>query len=140
MSNAIEEDNAALVQDTTTKAYEDNISTLNLMREEQYLQSLRTTQQFEDTSTTLGDTTTMEDTTTIGDTTFGEKLVKLPTTTFTTRGVASSSTTSEEPVFQHIGYKVLRTTTPTEMTGNPDVDQHITYRDGYKLTLDLVLN
>ena len=84
------------------------------------------------------------------DTTFGEKL---PTTTLTTRGLIPTTTsgtmsqqwdtttvghhnkwdnsgTTEEPVFQHIGYKLLRTTTPTEQTGDPDVSQHITYRDG----------
>ena len=100
--------------DTTTQGYEENTSTLSLLREEEYLQSLKTTQQFEDT-------------TTMRDTTFGEKL---PTTTYTTRGVTPSTTTSVEPVVQHIGYKVLRTTTPTERTGDPDVAQHITYRDG----------
>ena len=117
--------------------------------EEDFLQSLETTQQFEDT--------------TMRDTTFGEKL---PTTTLTTRGLIPTTTsgtlsqqwdttavghhnkwdnsgTTEEPVFQHIGYKLLRTTTPTEQTGDPDVSQHITYRDGsnhrhYRVTCQVV--
>ena len=105
--------------DTTTQAYEDDPSTLNQQREEEYLQTLKTTPQFEDT-------------TTMRDTTFGEKL---PTTILTTREVTPSTTATEEPVAQHIGYKVLRTTTPTERTGDPDVAQHITYRDLSWLTL-----
>ena len=134
--------------DTTTASYEDNRSTLSLEVEEDLLQSLKTTQQQEreeeTTFTALRDTTN-----------FGERL---PTTTFTTSGAlptttsgtteepvaqhlgykllsgtTSTSTTSEateEPIAQQIGYKLLRTTTPTVQTRD-DVEQHLTYRDGF---------